>query len=174
MACPTASLSTVPTLDRFIYYKVLTLVPVSAALIAMFTHAGSWVWPVLYGGLCLTHAGVMYAIKCPHCPYYRREASTLKCFIWWGAPKVFHPREGPERAFVGRYATFGILVLTLFPVYWLWQAKSMLLIYTLGIVGLVMSIGLNECTRCLNFDCGHCGVSEEIKAEYLEKLGVDA
>lgn len=174
MACPSAALSTTPTLDRFIYYKILTLVPVSAALIAMMTHAGSLWWPLLYIGACLTHAGIMYSIKCPHCPYYKMEGATLKCFIWWGAPKIYRPRKGPEAGFVGKYAQFGMLVLTLFPVYWLWQAKSMLLIYSLGIVGLVMSIGLNECSRCLNFDCGHCGVPEEIKKEYLESLGTDA
>jgi hypothetical protein len=174
MACPSAALSTNPTLDRFIFYKVLTLIPVSAALIAMVTHAGSWVWPALYVGLCLTHAGIMYRIKCPHCPYYKMEDSTLKCFIWWGVPKRYPPREGPEEAFVGKYAEIGMLVLTFFPIYWLWQAKSMLLIYGLGIVALVLSIGLNECCRCLNFDCGHCGVPEEIQKEYLETLGPNA
>jgi hypothetical protein len=35
MACPSAALSTTPTLYRFIYYKVLTLIPVSAAIIDM-------------------------------------------------------------------------------------------------------------------------------------------
>ena len=168
MACPTAALSTEPTLIRFIYYKALTLVPVSAALIAMGRHAESLLWPFLYVGACLTHAGVMYTIKCPHCPYYKKESKTLECFIWWGAPKLYQPRAGPEKGFVGLYATFGMLVLTLFPVYWLWQDKAFLLVYVLGIFGLVLSIAINECSRCLNFDCGHCGVSEEIRKEYLE------
>ena len=68
------------------------------------------------------------------------EGSKLKCFIWWGAPKLYKPRDTREARFVGKYATFGMIVLTLFPAYWLWQAKSMLLIYVLGIVGLVLSI----------------------------------
>jgi hypothetical protein len=174
MACPTAALSTTPTLDRFIYYKVLTLVPVCAALIAMMTHAGSLLWPALYVGLCLTHAGIMFSVKCAHCPYYKMEGKGLRCFIWWGTPKLYKPREEPEPAWVGKYAMFGMMVLTFFPVYWLWQAKSMLLIYGLGIVGLVMSIGLNECSRCLNFDCGHCGVPEALRTEFLQNLRDDA
>jgi hypothetical protein len=98
------------------------------------------------------------------------DGKGLQCFIWWGAPKLYQPRKGPERGFVGQYAKFGMLVLTLFPVYWLWQEKAFLLVYALGIVGLVMSIGINECSRCLNFDCGHCGVPEDIRKEYLETI----
>lgn len=98
MACPSSALSTEPTLTRFVYYKVVTLVPVSAALVAITRHSGSL----------------------------------------------------------------------------LWQEKVLLLIYALGIVGLVMSIGLNACSRCLNFDCGHCGVPEEIRKEHRETIGIDA
>jgi len=45
---------------------------------------------------------------------------------------------------------------------------ELLLLYALGIVVLVQSIGMHECTRCLNFDCGHNAVSEEVKREYLD------
>jgi len=69
---------------------------------------------------------------------------------------------------VGRYAKFGMAVLTLFPTYWLAQEWPLLLVYLLGIAGLVMSIALNECSRCLHFDCGHCGVADEIRREYLQ------
>jgi hypothetical protein len=174
MACPSAALSTTPTLDRFIYYKVLTLIPVSAAIIAMVRVSGSFLWPLVYVGVCLTHASVMYTIKCPHCPYYKMEGETLRCFIWWGAPKLHPERQVPEKKWVGKYANVGMAVLTFLPVYWLWQEKALLLMYFLGIVGLVLSIGLNECSRCLNFDCGHCGVPEEIRKEYLESFSENA
>jgi hypothetical protein len=173
MACPSFALSTEPTLTRFVYYKVLTLIPVSAALVAMGRHAESLLWPVLYVSACLTHAGIMYGLKCTHCPFYKMEGTSLRCFIWWGAPKLFRPRDGPEADFVGRYSLFGMLVLTLFPMYWLWQAKVLLLTYCLGIVGLVMSIGLNECSRCLHFDCANCGVPEEIRREYRETITME-
>jgi hypothetical protein len=69
---------------------------------------------------------------------------------------------------VKRYAMFGIAVLTFFPTFWLAQEWPLLLVYFLGIGGLVMSIALNECSRCLNFDCGNCAVAEDVRREYLE------
>jgi hypothetical protein len=48
MACPSVGVSTKPPLTRFIYYILLTLVPVSAAITAMVRHADSWAWPVVY------------------------------------------------------------------------------------------------------------------------------
>jgi len=167
MACPTVGLSTTPTLTRFIYYKILTLIPVSTAVLAMTRHGESILWPLLYVGLCLTHAGVMNAAKCPHCPYYRMGNRTFACFIWWNAPKLWADRANREAPWVKRYALFGILVLTFFPVYWLAQEWPLLIVYFLGITGLVMSIFLNECTRCLHFACGNCAVPEDVRREYL-------
>jgi hypothetical protein len=58
-------------------------------------------------------------------------------------------------------------VLAFFPVFWLVQEWPLLIIYFLGIAGLVMSISLNECSRCVNFACGNCGVPEELRRAYL-------
>ena len=110
MACPSIAFSTRPTLIRFIYYKLLTLVPVSAAITAMFRQSDSLIWPILYVAACLTHAGIMNHAKCPHCPYYKMGARTFSCFIWWGTPKLWADREGPEPTWVGKYATFGMAV----------------------------------------------------------------
>jgi hypothetical protein len=87
MAHPRVGLSTEPALTRFVYYKLLTLVPVSAAVMALIRHGESLLWPALYLGLCLGHAAVMNAAKCPHCPYYKLGDRTFGCFIWWGMPK---------------------------------------------------------------------------------------
>lgn len=165
MACPAVGLNLEPTLARFIHYKLLTLVPVSAALTALLRHGESLLRPALYVGLCLAHAGIMNAAKCPH---YRMGDRTFACFIWWRTPRLWADRSGPEAAWVGRYAAIGMAVLTFFPVPWLWQELPLLLLYFLGIGGLVMSIGLNECSRCLNLDCAHCAVPEALRREYLE------
>lgn len=170
MACPTVGLSVKPTFTRFVYYKLLTLVPVSAALTALLRHGDSLLWPAAYLALCAAHAGIMNAAKCPHCPYYKMGERTFGCFIWWGTPKLWAERQGPEPAWVGRYAPVGMAVLTFFPVPWLWQELPLLFIYFLGIAGILMSIGLHECSRCLNFECGHCAVPEELKREYLDML----
>jgi hypothetical protein len=65
---------------------------------------------------------------------------------------------------------FGMAVLTFFPVYWLWQELPLLVIYFLGMGDLVLSIALHECSRCLNFECGHCTVPEELRQEYRRTL----
>lgn len=174
MACPAAALWSKPSLSRFVYYKLLTLIPVSAALIGITRHASSILWTAGYVALCLAHAAVMNAIKCPHCPYYRMGDKTFSCFIWWKAPRLYQPRPGPESRFVAVYAPIGMAVLTIYPVFWLWQEWELLLLYLLSIVVLVLSIGYNECSRCLNFDCGHNTVSEGIRKEYREVVGSPA
>lgn len=170
MACPSVGISTKPTVARFLYYKILTLVPVTAALTAILRHGDSPIWAGLYLGLCLTHAGIMNSAKCPHCPYYKMGDRVFGCFIWWNTPKLWPNREGPEAGWVKNYSLFGMSVLTLFPTYWLWREWPLMAIYFLGIGGLVASIAINECSRCLHFDCGNCGVPEELRREYLATL----
>lgn len=171
MASAIIGITTKPTVARFIYYKVLTLIPVTAAVTAIIRYADSPVWALVYVGACLTHAGIMNAAKCPHCPYYKMGDRTFGCFIWWGTPKIWKDRAGPEASWVKRYALVGMLGLTFFPVYWLWHEWPILIIYFLGIGGLVTSISLNECSRCLNFDCGHCAVPDDVRREYLAMRG---
>ena len=77
-------------------------------------------------------------------PYYMMGGKTFGCFIWWGTPKLWAERQGPEPPWVGRYAVFGMDVLTLYPVYWLWQELPLAGIYFLGIGALVRSIGPHE------------------------------
>jgi len=170
MDCPQTALAAKPELSRYIYYKLLVLIPVSAALIAIVRHADSWFWPFVYIGLCLGHAGIMFTIKCPHCPYYQMGDKTLKCFMWWGMPKLYKARHGPESKFVGVYAPIGMLVLTVFPIYWLRFEWELLLLFLLSIVVVVMSIGQTECPRCLNFECPHNRVDESVRTAYAESL----
>ncbi len=165
-----AALITRPELARFVSYKLLTLIPVSAAVIAMAQHAEGWHWPLLYVGLCLLHAGIMFTIKCPHCPYYRMAGTTHRCFMIWGIPKIRAPRPGPESRLVGVYAPIGVAALTLFPVYWLWFEWELLVLYFLSIAAVLLSIGLNECPRCLNFECPHNVVPEEVREAHLRSL----
>ena len=171
MACPTEALWSKPTLSRFVYYKLLTLIPVSAALIGITRHAESVLWVGGYIGLCLFHAALMNAIKCPHCPYYKMGDKTFSCFMWWATPRLYKPRPGPESRFVGVYAPIGMLVLTAFPLFWLWHEWELLFLYLLSIAVLILSIGHNECSRCLNFECGDNTVSDTLRKEYLEVIG---
>ncbi|MHC4957699.1 MAG: hypothetical protein ACYTGN_04930 [Planctomycetota bacterium] len=166
MQCVNHSLNTEPTLGRFVYYKALTAIPLFAALVALFRHAGSLAWPLAYVGLCLLHAVVMLRFKCTHCAYYRLGGALHHCFIWWGMPKIFKVRPGPEKPGVGVYAPIGMLVLTFFPVYWLAAEWELLVLYLLSIGVLLTTIGQNECPRCLNFDCPHNQVPEDVRSAY--------
>jgi hypothetical protein len=168
--CPGTALDATPTLGRFIYYKILTAVPVFAALVAIARHAEALYWPFVYVGLCLVHAGIIYTIKCRHCAYYKLEGKKLHCFIWWGMPKITAPRPGPEKPFVGIYARIGILVLTFFPVYWLAFQWELLVVYLLSIVGLLASILMDRCPRCLHFDCANNQVPEEVRDQYRKSV----
>ena len=170
MDCPQTSLATKPELSRYVYYKLLALIPVSAALIAIVRYSDAWYWPFVYIGLCLGHAAIMFTIKCPHCPYYRMGNRTLRCFMWWGMPKIYKARARPERKLVGVYAPAGMLVLTLFPVYWLRFDWALLSLFLLSVAVIVMSIGQNECPRCLNFDCPHNLVPESVKKQHADSL----
>lgn len=173
MSCPKTALLDQPEFGRFVFYKLLTAIPVAAALIAMFRYSDALYWPLTYIGLCLLHAGIMYSIKCPHCAYYKKGGKTHHCFMIWGAPKIWKPRSTPESRIVGIYSPIGMLVLTAFPVYWLLSQWELLLVYLLSIAVLVMSFGLHDCPRCLNFECGHNTVPEVVKRAYLESVGAD-
>ena len=168
MSCAPEALWSKPTLSRFVYYKLMTLIPVSAALIGIYKHEDWILWSCIYIGLCLLHAAIMNAVKCPHCTYYKMGEKTYSCFIWWKTPRLYAPRNGPESGFVAIYVPFGMLVLTAFPIYWLWHQWGLLFLYILSIIVLVLSFAHNECPRCLNFDCGNNTVSEKVKKEFLQ------
>ncbi len=71
MNCPSTSVMAEQEFRRYVFYKLFALIPVSAALIAMTRYAEAIYWPLIYIGLCLLHAGIMFTIKCPHCPRYK-------------------------------------------------------------------------------------------------------
>lgn len=169
MRCASEALWLKPTLSRYIYYKLMTLIPVSAAVIGLIRHGGTLIWAGLYLGLCLVHAAVMNAVKCPHCAYYKLGNRSFSCFIWWKTPKLYKERSGPESRFVAIYAPIGMLVLSVYPTLWLWREWELLLLYVLSLVVLVLSIGHNACTHCLNFECGHNAVPKTIRDEFLSQ-----
>jgi hypothetical protein len=166
MDCAESAINTKPTRGRFLFYKILTAVPVFTAILAIARYAEAAWMPFVYVGVCLIHAAIMYTIKCPHCAYYKLDHPTLRCFIWWGAPKIWKPRAGQEGRIVSIYGPIGILVVAFFPVYWLTFQWELLVVYFLSVAGLVGSIAMNECPRCAHFDCSLNSVPEEIRAAH--------
>ncbi len=168
MNCPSTSVMAEQEFSRYVFYKLFALIPVFAALIAMTRYAEANYWPLIYIGLCLLHAGIMFTIKCPHCPRYKTGGNLHRCFMIWGAPKIYKARSGPEKRFVSIYAPLGMLTLTVFPIYWLLSQWELLFIYLLSIAVLIMAINLNECPRCPNFACSHNTVPPGVREASLK------
>ena len=170
MICAKTGLTTKHTYSRFLYYKLLTLVPFCTAVIAITRYSETIYWTLGYIGICLLHAGIVFTIKCPHCAHYRNDEKKHNCFMFWGVPKIYKKRPGPESRFVGIYVPIAMAVLTFFPIYWLRFQWELLLLYFLSWGVLVASISLNECPRCIYFDCGNNRVPEDVRKAYLETL----
>ena len=151
---------------RFILYKLMTAIPVFAAVLAILRFADTWLWLVGYAAVCLTHATIIYLAKCPHCHYYRTGDSRLhKCFFIWGTPRLRKPNSGPAPKFLGIYTPIAMLVMIAFPIFWLRFQWELLVVYLLSIVTLLYSILLQECSRCPSFDCPNNSVPEEWRKE---------
>jgi hypothetical protein len=52
--------------------------------------------------------------------------------------------------------------------HWLRFEWELLFLFLVPITAIVPSIGLNDCPRCLNFDCAHNGVPGEVRKAYRE------
>lgn len=171
MICSKTGLITETAFSRFLYYKLVTLVPFCTAVIAITKYSETIHWTLAYIGLCLSHAVIVYTIKCPHCAYYKIGEKTHKCRIFWGVPKIYKERPGPESRFVGIYIPIGMSILTFFPVYWLRFQWELLLLYFLSVGVFVASISLHECSRCIYFECKNNRVPEDVRKTYLETVG---
>lgn len=154
MALPDTALLYKHGYGRFIFYKLMTAIPVFVAVLAILRYADSWYWLLAYVGICLTHAAIIYLSKCPHCHYYLAGDSKVhRCFFIWGTPKIRPPNSGPAPKFLSVYVPIAMLILIVFPVFWLRMQWELLAVYLLSIVTLLYSILLQECSRCPSYDC---------------------
>jgi len=139
---------------RFIFYKLMTAIPVFAAVVAILRYADTRYWLAAYAAICLTHATVIYLSKCPHCHYYRTgDVKIHRCFFIWGTPKLRPPSSEPAPKFLGVYTPIAMLVLIAFPIAWLRFQWELLVVYLLSIGTLLYSILLQECSRCPSYTC---------------------
>ena len=168
MICEKECLDVEPSFGRFLYSKLITAVPVATALVAVFRYSDSLAWPLIYVALCLIQVNVMYYFKCPHCPYYEKGGFFHKCFMMWGFPKIYKKRTGPTPSFLSKYVPVAILVITLYPVYWLLQEWELLLIYALS-WGVLVGVLADHCARCIYFECKFNSVPDELRKIYLGK-----
>lgn len=159
-----------PSFGHFLYYKLLTLIPLSIAVVSIARHGDGYTWLVIYFLLLLLHLSIMYSIKCPHCPYYKNGKDTFSCFIYWKSPKLWGERKGPASPVVKYYAPIGVVCLSLYPLYWIGHEWLLLAVYVLSIATLLASIMRNECSKCLYFECGNNTVPEFLRRACLEPV----
>ncbi len=164
MTCQNSPLLESHGRGRFIFYKLMTAIPVFAAVYGIVRYADPWYWVFAYGGLCLTHATIIYLAKCPYCHYYHAGDSMIhRCFFIWGTPKLRKPASGSAPGFLKFYVPVGIMTLIIFPIFWLRFQWELLVVYLLSIVTLLYSVLLQECSRCMNFGCPNNSVPEDLR-----------
>lgn len=73
MECSKYGLLTEPSPFDFLHEKLITLVPFSIALFALFKYSNNILWPLLYIGIIGSHMTHILLKRCPHCAYYKAE-----------------------------------------------------------------------------------------------------
>ena len=140
-------LLTNPTLFDFLYEKLITLVPLSIAIIAIYRFADTPLWLLLYFGIIGFHMIHILLQRCPHCAYYHRETKWLECNWWRWTPKFRKKKEGALPKYLSTYTPIAVLIITLFPIYWLTFQWELLLLYILSWGVLAVSIYTAGCSR---------------------------
>ena len=167
MICSRYGLLTKPTLFDFLHEKLITLVPLLIALIALFRYSGSLTWPILYLVIIGAHMTHILIQRCPHCEYYKAETKWLECLWWSWAPKIRKKKTGPPPKYIRPYTFVAVLVITLYPIYWMIFQWELLILYVLSWGILALSIYTAGCARCIDFECKNNAVPKEIKDAYL-------
>lgn len=137
----------------FWHYKLLSAVPLAAAL-AGFWRTEPWMMAPYLAWIAL-HITLVYRLLCTHCPHYGAYEGKTQCQYLWNVPAVYLARPGPQALWEKVLVNLLLAVSILLPVYWLAQVGDLLVIYLLGVAGLLVTMMRYECVRCVNTDCPH-------------------
>lgn len=161
MIHPRNELKTRYSFSDFLFYMCLLAVPFVTAALSILRNS-VW-WTMAYIGLAVGATALILKFYCTRCPHYTREGKYLKCIFFWGLPKFFNKRPGKLDA-ADMVVTFSTTIgLLIFPLYWLWLERGLLIIYLLSLIGLGTAIYRHECRRCIFFECPANQVPQEVK-----------
>ena len=166
-ACGGDGLKRAHTHTDFLYYKLVTAVPFFTALAGIW-RAEPWnIAPyVVWFGV---HMLTVYRILCTHCPHYGSADGKTNCHFIWKAPKLFHPRPGPQSIWSKLGLVLMLMISSLLPVYWLAEDWALLVIYFLSLGVLFTTMMKYECTRCIHLDCPKNQVPQEVREMGIAK-----
>jgi len=84
----------------------------------------------------------------------------------WNIPKLFKARPVPWK-FINKIAIpVFIIIICLFPVYWIWQDKILFIIYIIPGINFVLILKKYECPRCIYFHCPMNSVTENKRKKF--------
>ncbi len=167
MKCSKYGLLTEPTLFDFLHEKLITLVPFSIALFALFRYSSNLIWPFLYFGIIGAHMTHILLQRCPHCAYYKTKTKWHSCLWWRWVPKIKKEKDSPPPKYIGIYTPIAVLTITFYPIYWLTFQWELLMFYIFSWAALALSIYTAGCARCIDFGCKNNAVHEELQDAYL-------
>lgn len=155
-------LKTHHTFLDFLYWNLVIAVPFVTACVAIARH--SIVWLIGYIILCILLTVVILRFYCTHCPHYLRKSNKLKCMFFWGIPKHFKPRPEPLSILDKTVSTIVLVLIILFPIYWLRLQPALLVIYVLAWGVAMATLRRYECRRCVYFKCPSNCVPEDARS----------
>jgi hypothetical protein len=116
-------------------------------------------------------------VMCSHCPHYaEQESRELKCWANYGSPKLWKYRPGPMSQ--GEQGVFyaGLFLIAAYPLTFLlvWAQWSLLVLFTVTLVGMAGLMARTMCARCMNFACPFNHVEPGIREAFFARNPVVA
>ena len=103
---------------------------------------------------------------CTHCPHYCKNSKKLRCLFLWNVSKIFKPRPGHWKLVDKIGIPMTIIILIIFPIYWLYKSKLLFALYVISGVNFMVSLRRYECPRCIYFQCPLNRVHEDVRDEF--------
>ena len=154
------------TLLDFLYFKLLTAVPLFSVLVGFWRTSPLMIISyLLWIGI---HITLVYRLLCTHCPHYGAYNGKTQCQYLWAIPAFFKAQPGPQAFYEKLGVNILLLISILFPVKWLIESWELLIIYFLSLAVLLITMMRYECTRCINLDCSHNSVSQSDASNFRQ------
>ena len=147
-----------------LYWGSMVLVPIIVACASIVRSSPFWL--AAYVLTVLVMQIIIYRFLCTHCPHYCRDESRLHCLFLWNARKIFKKRPGPWHLGDTIMLSLAMMILVLFPVYWLMRDVILLFVYVISLINLTSTLKRYECRRCVYFACPANSVPETVKREF--------